>query len=121
MLRLPLASTITPVRKGITTPPKMATLISPDPCAALGPSFSQASEKMVGNMIEFIRPIASDHNPRRLNLHQHRASVRRSPSKRPFAIARFSTRSYAECIYLKFDRPAYVNKPLTDAVFVSSC
>ena len=31
----------------------------PEPSAARGPSFSQARLKMVGNMIEFIRPIAS--------------------------------------------------------------
>ena len=44
---------------GTTAPPKIATLMIPEPSAARLPNRSQASEKMVGNMIEFINPIAS--------------------------------------------------------------
>src|SRR3546814_20420875 len=35
----------------------------PEPSAARGPSFSQARLKIVGNMIEFIRPTASSEYP----------------------------------------------------------
>ena len=59
MARLPLVSATTPNSSGTTAPPKIATLMIPDPSAARGPSFSQARLKMVGNMIEFIRPQAS--------------------------------------------------------------
>ena len=48
-----------PVASGTTAPPKIATLMIPEPSAARGPSPSQASVKIVGNMIEFIRPMAS--------------------------------------------------------------
>ena len=39
--------------------PKIAMLMIPDPSAARAPSRSQARLKMVGNMIEFIRPMPS--------------------------------------------------------------
>ena len=43
----------------MTAPPTIAVAITPDPSAARCPSPSLASVKMVGNMIEFISPIAS--------------------------------------------------------------
>ena len=59
MARLPLLSAMKPVSSGTTAPPNMAMLIKPDPSEARASSFSQARLKIVGNMIEFIKPIAS--------------------------------------------------------------
>ena len=59
MLRLPLRSAITPVNSGMIAPPEIATFKMPEPSAARSPSPSLARVKMVGNMMEFIRPIAS--------------------------------------------------------------
>ncbi len=41
-------------------PPQIATLMIPEPSAARSPSFSHASVKIVGNMIEFISPTANN-------------------------------------------------------------
>jgi len=44
-------------------PPTIATQIIAEPSAARGPKPSQAKAKMVGNMMEMNRPIASNAQP----------------------------------------------------------
>src|SRR5580704_9938279 len=56
-------SAICPVNGGITAPPTIATAMMPEAEADRGPRPSDASEKMVGNMIELHRPIARSDQP----------------------------------------------------------
>src|SRR5580658_10706700 len=58
-----IQSTATPVSLGTTAPPTIATQMMPEPSAARGPRPSEASEKIVGNMIELNNPIASSDQP----------------------------------------------------------
>jgi hypothetical protein len=44
-------------------PPTIAMQMIPEPSAARGPNPSQASEKMVGNMMELNNPMASSDHP----------------------------------------------------------
>src|SRR5580704_13363285 len=62
VLRLNTSATC-PVSGGIRAPPTIAIAIMPDADAERGPSPSDASEKMVGNMIELHRPIARSDQP----------------------------------------------------------
>src|SRR5215469_18098793 len=52
-----------PVNGGITAPPTIAIAMMPEAEAERGPKPSDASEKMVGNMIELQRPIARSDQP----------------------------------------------------------
>src|SRR5271156_3140674 len=52
-----------PVNGGMTAPPTIATAMIPEAEAERGPRPSDASEKMVGNMIELQRPIARSDQP----------------------------------------------------------
>src|SRR5580693_6935279 len=62
VLRLNKSATC-PVNGGITAPPTIATAMMPDADAERGPRPSDASEKMVGNMIELHSPIARRDQP----------------------------------------------------------
>src|ERR1700735_4715427 len=55
----PHKSAALPVRSGTMAPPTIAMQITPEPSAARSPRPSLASVKMVGNMMELNRPIAT--------------------------------------------------------------
>src|SRR5580704_9417305 len=57
------ASATCPVNGGITAPPTIATAMMPEADAERAPRPSDASEKMVGNMIELQSPIARRDHP----------------------------------------------------------
>src|ERR1700676_5264801 len=59
----PHRSAALPVTSGTMAPPTMATQITPDPSAARLPRPSLANVKIVGNMMELNRPIASSDQP----------------------------------------------------------
>src|ERR1700742_1894113 len=58
-----MASAVAPVMMGTMAPPTMATQITPEPSAVRGPRPSDASAKMVGNMMELKRPMESSDQP----------------------------------------------------------
>src|SRR5262244_1069413 len=59
----PITSAAAPVITGTMAPPTMATHSTPEPSAVRGPRPSEANAKMVGNMIELNRPMASNDQP----------------------------------------------------------
>src|SRR6185312_13191537 len=59
----PMTSAAAPVITGTMAPPTMATQSTPEPSAVRGPSPSDASAKMVGNMMELNSPMESSDQP----------------------------------------------------------
>ena len=84
-------------------PPTMAMQMMPEPSAVLVPNPSEASEKIVGNMIELHRPIASSAQPETSARLLAETTATRSPTAA--TTATFAGREHAQEIGEPTKRP----------------